>query len=136
MFEGPLSRITNAERCNAFARKVASRHAFLNESELEDDFWWFKHHLDQVYLANGTTPDQFADSFSIQSGLRVGISDVSLKMQFVPDTEDFSASGSMQETGGLWRVNAKSEQVNVFTDRNSFVCSVSEDGQNKFDEWH
>jgi hypothetical protein len=121
MLEGPLSKITNAERANAFARKVASRHSFLGDEFVEDEYWWFKYHLDSVFTSNGTTADQFAESVEVCSGLRVGVTDTSLKLQFIPNTEDYLHRTSFAEQGGVYRANLESSEVSIFTDRNGFV---------------
>ena len=78
LVESPLARIQNVEKSNAIARKFLGRSLF--PIEFEDEFWFFKEHLDNFYAANGISPDHLVPRLVTRSAMAVGITDMCLKV--------------------------------------------------------
>ena len=54
----------------------------------------------------------------------------------MPESEDSQWTTWFIDEGANYLANEETEELQTFTDRNSFVEKLSEIGTSKFNEWH
>ena len=132
-FEHFMSPIPNSEHSNTVFEDVMAGPQPGYALELDAGLLPYKQSLDQFYQNNQISPDFFHNALLMRQGLRYAMTNTSLRLGYIPETEDSIVNSNFAEQKEI--VILKDEQVQAFDSRNSFIQKVSMDGAKRLEDW-
>jgi paired amphipathic helix protein Sin3a len=131
------------EKLQAHAIEAASSyfHSFLgsegeSQCPLTKELRPFQRKIDRYFVNNQVGELLFSRSLQVSQHIHAGLTENSMKLQFIPGGEDVVYSSHFLKAGKIVSYAKEDDCLYSFSDKNSFVQKMTEMSEKAFKTWH